>query len=209
MIYICSDSFGVSDPDYGHCWTDILAKRFSIVNLSHIAATNLLIAKQVDRALQARARFVIVQCTAVTRGEKRWGDGYLPFSYHTASPVTTPFDSRQLQILKDYFAEFFDLELAVYQNQITIEHTLQKLVDSGTPFLFDQGGFEHRAFEGAATGYFDKFFTYRSEINLWDYARTRKYRPYFHITDPAIHQNVADYYTQQISRALGTDRVAS
>lgn len=205
MIYICSDSFGVSDPDYGRCWTDILAKRFPLVNLSQIAATNLLIARQVDQALAAGARFIIVQCTAVTRAEKRWQDGYVPFSYHTASPVTTPFDQRQLAILKDYFTEFFDLDLAIYQNRITIEHTLQKILDSGTPFLFDQGGFEHAAFDRASSGYFVRFSQYRSQVNLWDYARTRKYRPYFHITDPAVHESVANYYTQAITQALEDD----
>lgn len=204
MIYICSDSFGVSDPDYGCCWTDILAERFSVVNLSRVAATNLLIAQQVDQALLSQAKFIIVQCTAVTRAEKREKDGIVPFSYHTASRVTTPFDDRQLSILKQYFSEFFDLDLAIYQNKITIEHTLQKIVDSGTPFLFDQGGFEHRSFDHAGSGYFTKFSPYRSKINLWDYASDKKYRPYFHITDPQVHESVADYYSQKINQALGS-----
>ena len=202
MIYICSDSFGVSDPEYGLSWTDILAARFDVVNLSQMAATNLLISQQVDRALTNRARFIIVQCTAVTRGEKRWQDGYHPFSYHTASPVTTAFDGNQLRILKEYFTEFFDLDLAIYQNKITIEHTLQRILDTATPFLFDQGGFEHLSFDRAVPGYFEKFQKYRSEINLWDFAQTRKYRPYFHITDPAVHVRVADYYTSAINSAL-------
>lgn len=205
MIYICSDSFGVSDPDYGRCWTDILAQRFAVVNLSQIAASNLLIARQVDRALAAGARFIILQFTAVTRGEKRWQGGWAPFSYHTASTVTTPFDPRQLKILKDYFTEFFDLELAVYQNQITIEHTLQKILESGTPFLFDQGGFEHAGYGNSGSGYFVRFDQHRSRMNLWDHAQNRQYRPYFHITDPAVHETVADYYTAAIQQALGTD----
>lgn len=205
MIYICSDSFGVSDPSYGTCWTDILGERFPVVNLSQVAASNLLIARQVDQALAAGAQYIIVQCTAVTRGEKRWKDGWASFSYPTASQVTTPFDDRQLNILKEYFIEFFDLEMAIYQNKITIEHTLQKIKDSNTPFMFDQGGFEHVAFEGATKGYFQKFSNNRSEMNLWDHAQSRKHRPYFHITDPVIHQTVADYYTHAIRQALGQE----
>lgn len=205
MIYICSDSFGVSDPEYGRCWTDILAERFQTVNLSQIAATNLLIAQQVDRALDAQAKFIIVQCTSVTRGEKRWKDGWAPFSYHTASEITTPFDPRQLRILKDYFVEFFDLDLAVYQNKITIEHTLQKILESDTPFLFDQGGFEHPGYGNSGAIYFEKFKQYRSRVNLWDHAQNRQYRPYFHITDLAVHQSVADYYSEAINQTLGTN----
>lgn len=203
MIYICSDSFGVSDPDYGSCWTDILAERFPVTNLSQVAATNLLIAQQVDQALSAQAKFIILQCTAVTRAEKREKGQIIPFSYHTASRVTTPFDDRQLSILKKYFTEFFDLDLAIYQNKIIIEHTLQKILDSGTPFIFDQGGFEHQSFDRASQGYFAKFLRYRSDMNLWDHASDKKYRPYFHITDLQVHQRVADYYSQAIDQALG------
>lgn len=205
MIYICSDSFGVSDPDYGRCWSDILSERFPVTNLSQVAASNLLIARQVDRALRESAGFIIVQCTSVTRGQKRWKDDYAPFSYHTASEITTPFDPEQLRILKEYFTEFFDMDLAIYENKIIIEHTLQKIHVSGIPFLFDQGGFEHPKFEKSNTGYFEHFARYRSQVNLWDYADARKYRPYFHITDPEIHKHVADYYTQEINQALGRE----
>ena len=198
MIYICGDSFGVSDPYYGMCWVDLLAQQIQVINLAQVAATNLLIAKQVDAAIQARANFVILLCTTVTRGEKRVGDHLVPFSYHTAGRDTTPFTDQQLLILKNYYTEFFDLDLAIYQNKITIEHTLQKLLDSGIPFCFDQGGFEHADFGTAKGEYFQQFVTYRSAINLWDFARVRAYRPYYHITDRAVHHRVADYYLQKI-----------
>lgn len=202
MIYICGDSFCVSDPEYGDCWADIVAKRFPTTNLAEIAATNFLISQQVQEAITNHADFVIVQCTAVTRGEKRVGNRVIPFSYHTASKITTPFTDQQLRILKEYYTEFFDLDLAVAQNKITIEHSLRSLVDADIAFQFDQGGFEHPLFGNAKSGYFDKFAQYRSHINLWDFARTRHYRPYYHIVDPDIHVQVADYYTQQITRSL-------
>ena len=58
MIYICGDSFGVSDAEYGDCWADIVAAQFPTCNLCQIAATNLLIAQQVDQAIAASADFV-------------------------------------------------------------------------------------------------------------------------------------------------------
>lgn len=202
MIYICGDSFCVSDPDYGMCWTDILAQRFPVINLAQIAATNLLISQQVQQAIDNHAKFVIVHGTAVTRGEKRVADDVVPFSYHTASKTTTPFTDQQLQILKNYYTEFFDLDLAVLQNRITIEHSLRNLEDSQIPFRFDQGGFEHPNFGNAKTGYFGRFDQYRSKVNLWSYTVTRNYRPYYHIVDPAVHQTVANYYTEQINQSI-------
>lgn len=202
MIYICGDSFCVSDPEYGDCWADILARQFEVKNLAQVAATNLLIARQVDQAIAESAEFVIVQGTAVTRGEKRVGNSYVPFSYHTAGPATTPFSDRELKVLKEYYVEFFDLDLAVYQNSITIEHTLYKLKNSGIPFLFDQGGFEHPRFGNVRTGYFEPYAKYRSDINLWNYTVTRDYRPYYHIVDSDVHKAVADYYARKITQAL-------
>lgn len=198
MIYICGDSFAVSDIAYGPCWVDILAQQASVISLAQVAATNLLIAMQVDQAIHEQADFVILLCTAVTRSEKRLDNQLVPFSYHTAGCDTTPFSDQQLQILRNYYAEFFDLDLAIYQNKITIEHTLHKLQTSGIPFIFDQGGFEHIDFGNVTTNYFSKFDRYRSKINLWNFARTRSFRPYYHIVDNDVHREVADYYWQEI-----------
>ena len=100
MIYICGDSFGVSDAEYGDCWVDIVAGQFLTGNLCQIAATNLLIAQQVDQAIAASADFVIVQCTSVTRSEKLHNGKYVPFSYHTASTETTPFQNYNCKYFK-------------------------------------------------------------------------------------------------------------
>ena len=152
-----------------------------------------------DQAIQDKAEFVIVHFTSCTRGEKLHAGEYVPFSYHTASEITTPFDQKSLRILKEYYTEFFDLDLAIYQNAITIEHTLRKLVQSNRPFRFDQGGFEHASFGGTG-GYFDQYSEYRSEYNLWDHVTARCYRPYYHITDSQLHQQVAEYYQQEIEK---------
>jgi hypothetical protein len=194
-VYICGDSFCVSDPEYGPCWVDYLAQQHSVTNLACVSATNLMISMQVDQAIAESADYIIVQGTACTRSQTRHNGAVVPFSYHTVDQTTTPFDSTQLKILKQYYTEFFDLELAVYENKCIIENTLHKLVQSSIPFLFDQGGFEHSSF-GSTNIYFEQFDQYRSKINLWDYARTRSYRPYYHIVDSDVHKHVAEYYTK-------------
>lgn len=199
MIAVCGDSFCVPDSEYGVMWVDLLAKHGKLHNYSERTATNLLIARQVDQALEDGADFVIVNFTSCTRGEKPHAGRYVPFSYHTASEITTPFDSNALRILKEYYTEFFDLDLAIYQNAITIEHTLQKLVQSNRPFRFDQGGFEHSSYGGAGK-YFAQYAQYRSRYNLWDHADVRAFRPYYHITNDQIHAQVAEYYQQEIAK---------
>ena len=199
MIAVCGDSFCVPDPDYGTMWVDLLGNHHSVNNYSECTSTNLLIARQVDQAIGDGAEFVIVHFTSCTRGEKPHAGRYVPFSYHTASEITTPFDSNTLRILREYYTEFFDLDLAIYQNAITIEHTLNKLVSSGLPFRFDQGGFEHVSYGGAGE-YFAHYDQYRSQYNLWDHVTTREFRPYYHITHSHIHQQVAAYYAQEIAK---------
>ena len=199
MIAVCGDSFCVPDPEYGPMWADLLGQHCDLRNYSECTSSNLLIARQVDQAIQDRADFVIVHFTSCTRGEKLHDGVYVPFSYHTASHQNTPFDSNALRILKEYYTEFFDLDLAIYQNAITIEHTLTRLVQTGRPFRFDQGGFEHKSYGGTGQ-YFAQYDQYRSVYNLWDYVTTREFRPYYHITDSHVHQQIAEYYVQEIAK---------
>jgi hypothetical protein len=196
MIYICGDSFGVSDPDYGQGWMDMLSSQYQIINLSQVCASNLMIAQQVETAINKSADFVIVLFTASTRNQTKINNKLIPYSIHSLDH-TTPFTNQQLAVIKEYTAEFFDLELAIYQNQLTIEATLQKLADSGVDFVFDQGGFEHPSY-GGTKKYFTKFDAYRSKLNLWDYAWIRHYRPYHHIDNLADHRTIANYYMSVI-----------
>jgi hypothetical protein len=197
QVYVCGDSFCVSDPDYGQCWVDLLAKQRNVVNLAQVSATNLLISQQVDQAIAEAADFVIVQGTSCTRSETRLHGQVVPYSFLTANTTTTKFNDRQLNIIREYYTEFFDLDLAIYHNQCIIQNTLQKLMDSGIPFRFDQGGFEHPKFAAMPAKYFAKFEHYRSAVNLWDHADTREYRPYYHIRDANVHHNVAQYYIKE------------
>ena len=202
QVAVCADSFGVSDIEYGSNWVDILSQQVSVTNYSQVSASNLLISQQVDGALKQGADFIIVSFTSCTRGEKRHHGRLEPFSYHTASKQTTPFDQSDLDVLKEYFVRFFDLDLAIYQNHITIEHTLGRLVKSGIPFVFSPGGFEHSSFGGQQQNYFVEYIKHSSTINLWDFARTREFRPFYHITDPVIHKQISEYYIKEINKCL-------
>jgi hypothetical protein len=189
MIYVCGDSFGVSDSEYGAGWMDQIG---ATTNLCQVSASNLLIAQQVDRAVAAGAEQIIVLFTSSTRSEKVENGRIIPFSWHTANTTTTPFSADQLRILREYFAEFHDLALAIYTNQCIIEHTLGVLARSGVDYVWDQGGFEHPSMGGRP--YFTEYNSTRSDLCLWDYATTRQYRPYYHITDARAHEHIATYY---------------
>jgi hypothetical protein len=192
VIYVCGDSFGVSDPEYGEGWMDQIG---ATTNLCQVSGSNLLIAQQVDRALAQGAQKIIVLFTSSTRSEKVENGRAIPFSWHTANATTTPFSTNQLRILQEYFTEFHDLGLAIYTNQCIIQHTLGCLHKSGADYTWDQGGFEHPSMGGRL--YFEEYNSTRSDLCLWDYAHTRQYRPYYHITDAQAHQDIATYYRKR------------
>ena len=65
--------------------------------------------------------------------------------------------------------------------------------------MFDQGGYEHASFSNSKKNYFDAYTQYRSEICIWDYVtKNLKHRPYYHIEDQLIHEEIAEYYYKLI-----------
>lgn len=201
-VWICGDSFGVPDPEYGTCWTELLATNHTITNVCQVCASNAMISRQVDAAIAAQPNYIIVLFSASTRGEVRHGKNIVPYSIHSLD-ATTPFDNHQLRVLQEYAVEFFDIDLAIYTNRCIIESVLYRLKSSGIPFLFDQGGFEHASYGGVGQ-YFQEFNNNRSAICLWDYTPTRAaraHRPYYHIPDYATHRMIADYYNEQLTKA--------
>ena len=217
MIYVCGDSFNTSDTDYpGQSWYDKFSKLTPhTINLSMVCASNLLISLQVDRAIKSIPDFIIVSFTSVTRSEVCYTkdhktDNLLDRFYSltdedntccdlTSYTIWAPNDAlaltkEQRKLVEKYNKEFFDLDLAIYRDQIIIEHTLQKLVDSKIPFLFDQGGFEHLSYGTVDKKYFTLYDQYRSAYNLWNYVPNRSFKPYFHITDDDITTKIAKYY---------------
>jgi protein-tyrosine-phosphatase len=226
QVFICGDSFGTHDPEYSNeSWTDQLSVKLinnaSVINLSRVCASNLHIALQIDTAIAKKADFIIYLATSSTREVvklrpikqhkqllNRIVDITNPThttdltSYSYASlDNTTLFNNTQLLLLKQYHSEFFDIDVAVYNNQLIIESVLSKLVDSNIPFLFDQGGFEHRSFlNSSPMKYFKKYSNFFSDINLWDFVinQPQTHRPYYHIKDISIHTKIANYYYNKI-----------
>lgn len=220
MIYICGDSFSVSDAEYGPCWVDLLAEKVELTNLSAVAASNLQISIQVDYAIKHNASFIIYQATSCVRNDVAFSnstgahllDRYtnivsndkskslVSYSAATIENACKTLTASQLSLLKQYYIEFFDIDLAVFQNQMIIEGTLSKLIESKIPFVFSQGGFEHPKFTKATNTYFLQYSYNTSKINLWDFTEAPlTLRPYYHITDQQIHQTVAEYYYDYIS----------
>lgn len=217
-VYICGDSFTVSDPDYDQVtWT----KQLDAISLGSVCASNQLIALQVEHAIAEQAKFIIVEFTSVTRDIVQYQDksnnnlldrfyslttddnkekdltSYTIWATNTALALS----QEQRDILDSYNKQFFDIDVAIHRDSLIIEATLQRLVDSAIPFLFDQGGFEHKSYGGVGE-YFTKFNQFRSKVCLWDHADTRIHRPYFHITDQTIHTQIGDYY----ANAMGIRR---
>jgi len=223
-VYICGDSFGYSDSTYGPNWVDLLSAKLDVVNLSRVCASNTHISLQVDRAVANSADYIIYTATSSVRFDARLLSGEsaasplldkfvdivnpLPGKALTSYSVrslddTSLFTKEQLNVLKLYHGIFFDIDLAVYQNQLIIEGILSRLAHSDIPFKFDQGGFEHASFAGSKSEqYFTNYDQYRSDICLWDYVGPKMpFRPYYHITDPLVHQRVANYYYDVIMKA--------
>lgn len=237
-IYICGDSFGCPPLGWHiDTWPELLAKQlgadFSIINLSISCASNLLIRIQVDRAIQQKADFVIVLATSCTRSqgstkrtETKHTDIYDRFA--KVGEKDPAFDSRDLacysimsldetcvfshddiSCIKNYQSRFFDLNLAIVENQYLIESSLAALEHSRIPFLFDQGGFENPMFgDTRSSEYFSRFSQYKSELNQWsEYSKLGASGvPHLHIVDQSVHEKIAGYYCQEIHSLLCSTR---
>jgi hypothetical protein len=209
-----------------------LGSEYTVTNLSICCASNLLIRMQVDRAIANQADFVILLGTACTRSQGhvqkvnqpnadiynrfvRIGDqnddvgmrDLACYSIHSLNE-TCVFDKDDITAIKDYQSRLFDLDLAIYENKCIIESSLYQLTEHNIPFIFDQGGFENPMFGNVRrTDYFSRFNKNKSKINQWTLS---SYSPntnmaHFHITDPTVHAQIADYYTTTIDQFLSID----
>ena len=194
-------------------WADLLANklkdRVEIVNLARSGASNMLISLQVERALEQAADLVIVHFTSCTRETYRVQNSDLPLldqfltgsliSYviPTCTNLEGTLDSDKIEQIRKHYVQYRDLPCTIYLNKCIIESVLYKLGASGTKWAWDQGGFEHHSF-GADQEYFKLFDRYRTGTCLWDHAKTRSWRPYYHITDKQTHEMIADRYAEWI-----------
>lgn len=202
----------------------LLGNTYDVTNLSICCASNLLIRIQVDRAILNQADFVILLGTACTRSHGhvrtinnpatdiyerfvRVGDNNDDSSVRDLACYslrsldhTCVFNDDDIRSIKDYQSRLFDLDLAIYENQCIIESSLYSLEKNNIPFIFDQGGFENPVFgDVRRTDYFSNFDAYKSEINQWTLSNySSSGIGHYHITDPAIHQQIANYYYKKI-----------
>lgn len=188
MIFVCGDSFASSDPKSTvKPWHEQL----DCVSYGQVGASNLMISKQVDLAIQQRADFVIVLFTSSCRFEHETG----PFTIQNVKDSSN-LNAEQQRIAMSWAKHFFDLDLEIYKNQCIIESVLSRLSNSSIRFLFDQGGFEHPKW-GTDKKYFTEYNQHRSKYNLWDYGDSLKFNPCFHIDDQNTHNQIAEYYREQ------------
>ena len=213
-VYVCGDSFATPDPEYGTMWVELLQTQlgvdYRIVNHSSVAASNLLVAVQVDHAIRNHADYIIVLATACTRDQAlvlaptdqdlmtRF-DQHELVSYSIYRPYRSHLTTADQQIISDFHRRYADLELNIFRDHCILLGTLYRLTQAGTPFLFDQGGFEHPSF-GGTRKYFDEFAEQRADLNVWDYGTTEADRPYYHIQHAEDHVKIADYYYKNITQ---------
>lgn len=219
-VYVCGDSFAVSDPGYGACWVDLLRNQLSataeLIVLARVAASNTHIALQLDRAMHQGADFIIWLATSSVRYEARLGEvtGDLLDNFVDATTCepnalanysasflrnNLVFAPQDNDMLLRYLINFSCLELDVYKNELIIEAAHARLNRCGVPYIFDQGGFEHASFGGTAHYEWPN----QSALCLWDYVdKNMPLRPYYHIMDQQRHQDIADYYQCQINQYL-------
>jgi hypothetical protein len=214
-IAICGDSFCYPDSEYGVMWADLLAIKLGsdheIINLSSVGASNMLISLQVDHALESDVDHVLCHFSSCTRETYRAHDSDLslfeqfqagdliPYAIPSCTTLESTVDKSRVEQIRKHYIQYQDLDCTIYTNKCIIERVLYTLRASKCKWAWDSGGFEHHSFGGdSQQDYFGQFEHNRTGTCLWDYADGRLYRPYYHITDPYIHQVIADRYASWI-----------
>lgn len=220
-LYICGDSFCSTDIEYGPAWHELLANQYpnlKIVNLSIPGASNYLIYLQVKEAIAHKCDYLIYHASSSTRQEfvlnhnDDFGRDSLDRYWNVCAPDSTKtllctswnsitrntentFSSKDYSRIKDFFKRYIDLPVMIEKNYIFILHTLQ-LIES-TPNLiwaWSRGGFEHHSFTTVDDWDFSKWAPYECSINLWDHYDPKLARPYYHVTDKKIINEVYKEY---------------
>lgn len=223
-LYICGDSFCVTDPEYGISWTEMLQEQcpsLEIKNFSSIGASNYLIYLQVKEALEQNCDYLIYNATSSIRQEfllnndhairdsvdRYWrhdrpGGALRCNSYHNIEKnVDGIFTDNHRQIIKNFFTSFFDLPSQIEKNYVFISHTLNLLSAHAhvTDWAWSRGGFEHKNFLNSQPSWnFDAYVNRECDINLWDHYQPNVYRPYYHVTNFDIMQSVCDSYKKML-----------
>lgn len=222
-LYICGDSFCTVDPEYGPCWIDLLIKKLpniKVINLAIPGASNYLIQLQVKQALEEKCDYLIYHATSSVRQEFSIAEGahqrdninryWRPNDQHNKFVMCNSWLSPNRNAgdlfvdnentIRDFFLEYIDFVSQIEKNYIFINYTLDKISNSNfiKNWIWSPGGFEHPKFNDATPWDFNNYKHHLSSFNLWDEYDQKLTRPYYHVTNKIIHQNVCDYYLKML-----------
>jgi hypothetical protein len=233
LISICGDSFASRDPEWPKfSWVDRIQNYLSTdIDLrihARPGCSNFYIRQQIDQAVQIKSDYIIYLATSSIRNDvcfgRPWDRPLIERYWNLEDPLSLdqrdlvsfswtcieqyPFDPEQAEFLKRYFAMFYDMDVAIKQNYYMIESCLGALEDYSTNWIWSQSGFEHGSFPGVEPQNFPaRWRAKEASINIWDFweRNSRAERPYFHIQDEHVHEQVAKYYAEQIQHTLGIE----
>lgn len=114
------------------------------------------------------------------------------------------FSNDDSRVIKEFFTRFVDFSVLIEKNYVFICHTLNLIAANKKlkKWVWSQGGFQHKNFNNFNNDEFEFDFSnykdHESKINLWDHYDAEKWRitrrPYYHITERHILENLCDYY---------------
>lgn len=221
-ILICGDSYAITDPDFpGLHWTEKMldkAADIEVWNFAYGGASNGLICLQLLQGLEFDPDFVIMIFTDHTRYEVDRDTEHMPYQLdqqalieHMKQRYTTNMYTNlgeKNDIINNFLQNAVSDEFAKLKNYFLISFCLQTLEQRGIPFCYSLGGFEHfqQNYKHNIRTHFHKdlFDQYTSKeipINLC-YGGPQVKRPYFHVTNPAVHELFANFCMEQINQLI-------
>lgn len=223
-VYICGDSFSVSDPEYGPNWADLFVsqtKNCNVTNLALPGASNYLIYLQVKEALANNCDYLIYHATSSVRQEFTTSEDHCITDhvnryYNSADQNSTgsmicgswhdigrhyksKLSNNSINEIARFSAQYIDLPSSIEKNYIYIRYTLGLISDAKLKsWAWSRGGFEHPSFSKSSNWDFSRYTVNEARINLWDNADTKLPRPIYHVIDQTVHQNVCNQYIEML-----------
>ena len=141
-----------------------------------------------------------------------WGNASVP-----RGDAEELFSNDDLKVIKEFFTKFVDFSVLIEKNYIFIKATLDLIVSSKKlkNWIWSPGGFQHKNFNNFDNNDFKLDFSdyknYQSKINLWyeydaEQCRATR-RPYHHITDIHIIQNLCNYYADVLQLNCNANQI--
>ena len=220
-LYICGDSFGTSDPDYGMSWSDTFTKmhpELDIINLCVSGASNYHIYLQVKHAIDNKCDFLVYLATSSIRCEfmissdlnasghdsidRYWNiqqpDNKNIISTSWVRPQEKVYNNNQRNDILNFFGQYVDFVSVIEKNYIFMDYTLM-LIKKSLPtdsWAWTRGGFEHSTWgDNNRQWDFSNFLDKEITTNLWDYYQPEIIRPYYHVTDEQVIKKVCNQVT--------------